>query len=102
MLKGGVVNDADAFAGLVRAGLVALDYALDGPTSTGGRFTGRVEVHLVLVVSEKRVSTALVDHLDKRVAFRVLNELLLSRADTLSVSVDRLQEEVKRLTRLGF
>ena len=94
--------EVEAFPGLDRARLAALGYALDGPTSTGERFTGRVEVHRVLEVGEKRVSTALVDLLDERVACRVLNELALPRADALSVSVDRLQEEANRLTRLGF
>ena len=94
--------EVEAFAGLDRARLAALGYALDGPTSTGERFTGRVEVHRVLEVGEKRVSTALVDVLDERVAFRVLNELALPHADALSVSVERLQEEANRLTRLGF
>lgn len=92
----------EAFAGLDRARLAALGYALDGPTSTGERFTGRDEVHRVFEVGEKRVSTELVDHLDERVAFRVLNELALPRADALSVSVERLQEAANRLTRLGF
>ena len=92
----------EEFAGLDRARLAALGYALDGPTSTGERFTGRVEVHRLFLVSGNVVSRSVVDVLDERVAFRLLNELALPRADALSVSVERLQEEANRLTRLGF
>ena len=92
----------EEFAGLDRARLAALGYALDGPTSTGDRFTGRVEVHRLFSVSEKVVSRSVVDVLDERVAFRLLNELALPHADSMSVPVERLQEEANRLTRLGF
>ena len=92
----------EQFAGLDRARLAALGYALDGPTSTGERFTGRVEVHRLVLVSGNVVNRSVVDVLDERVAFRLLNELALPRADALSVSVERLQEEANRLTRLGF
>lgn len=92
----------EEFAGLDRARLAALGYALDGPSSKGDRFTGRVEVHQLFLVSGKVVNRSIVDVLDERVAFRMLNELALPRADALSVSVERLQEEANRLTRLGF
>ena len=83
----------EEFAGLDRARLAALGYALDGPTSTGDRFTGRVEVHRLFSVSEKVVSRSVIDVLDERVAFRLLNELALPHADSMSVPVERLQEE---------
>ena len=91
----------EVFLGLDRARIVALGYALDGPTSTGERFTGRVEVHRVIEVGNKKIRSTLIDILDERVAFRVLNELELPRADALSVSVERLQEEANRLASLG-
>ena len=43
-----------------------------------------------------------VDVIDERVAFRVLNELDLPNADRLAVSMEHLQEEANRLTRLGI
>ena len=92
----------ETFAGLDRARIAALGYALDGPASTGECFTGRVKIHRVDYVGGKSVNKSLVDVLDERVAFRVLNELALPCADALSVSVERLQEEANRLARLVF
>ncbi len=83
--------------GLDRARIAALGYALDGPTAASDRFTGRVQVRRVFMVGSIRVSEATVDLFDERVAFRLLNELVLPRADALSVSLDRLQVEVDRL-----
>ena len=91
----------ETFAGLDRARLAALRYALDGPTSTGDRLTGRVEIHRVFYVAGKRVGKSLVDVLDERVAFRLLNEVDLPHADSMAVPVERLQEEANRLARLG-
>lgn len=92
----------EEFMGLDRARLAALAYALDGPVSMADPFTGRVEVHRVLYVGGRRINTALIDVLDERVAFRVLNELVLPHADDLSVPIERLQAETNRLARLGF
>ena len=91
----------EAFGGLDRARIAALGYALDGPTSAGDHFTGRVEVHRIHCQGDARLSSTLIDVLDERVAFRVLNELALPRADQLSVPVEQLQREANRLAPLG-
>ena len=91
----------ETFAGLDRARLAALGYALDGPISTGDRLTGRVEIHRVFYVAGKRVNKSLVDVLDERVLFRLLNEGDLPHADRMAVPVERLKEEANRLARLG-
>lgn len=88
--------------GLDRARLAALGYALDGPTTTGEQFTGTVEVHQVTTLGDRQVKKELVDVIDERVAFRLLNELTLPRAGRLAVPVERLQEEANRLARLGI
>ncbi len=92
----------EEFGGLDRARIAALGYALDGPTSTGDRLTGRVEVYRLRFLGERLLGRDLVDVLDERVAFRVLNELSLPHADALAVPVERLQAETDRLARLGF
>jgi hypothetical protein len=88
--------------GLDRARLAALGYALDGPTTTGEQFTGTVEVHRLVSLGGRVLMSELVDVIDERVAFRLLNELSLPRADCMAVPVERLQEEANRLTRLGI
>ena len=102
--NGGVLRSpvVESFDGLDRSRLAALSYALDGPTSTGDRFSGLVEVYRILRLGEKRADQQLVDAIDERVAFRLLNEIVLPRADQLSVSVESLQEQANRLSRLGF
>lgn len=92
----------EKFHGLDRARLAALGYALDGPTSTDDRFTGTVRIYRLMAIGETRVKTELVDVLDERVAFRLLNELSFPRADQLAVPVERLQDETNRLARMGF
>lgn len=67
----------------------------------GAYLTGRVEVHRVTRIGDQTVRSELVDDLDERVAFRVLNELSLPRADALSVPVELLQAEANRLSALG-
>lgn len=92
----------EEFGGLDRARLAALGYALDGPTTTGERFTGTVEIHRITYIGDRIVNSTPIDVFDERVAFRVLNELSLPRAGQLAVPVERLQEEANRLARLGF
>ena len=87
----------EVFRGLDRARLAALGYALDGPTSTGDRFTGVIEIIRVLR-SPTREAKNLVDVIDERVATRLLNEIQLPRADRMSVSVADLQRGVDDLT----
>lgn len=96
------VPDVQTFYGLDRARLAALGYALDRSMVDGPFYTGRVEVHRLMTIGEKVMTCTLVDVLDERVAFRVLNELSLPRADAMAVSVERLQAETDRLARLGF
>lgn len=88
--------------GLDRARLAALGYALDGPTTSSEQFTGTVEVHQVTMSGDRLVKQELVDVIDERVAFRLLSELTLPRANHLAVPVERLQEEANRLARLGI
>lgn len=90
----------EVFAGLDRARIAALGYALDGPTAAGDRVTGRVLVYQVFRIGGDKVNETLVDCLDERVAFRVLNELALPRADAMAVSLERLQGEVNRMAQL--
>jgi hypothetical protein len=90
----------ESFGGLDRARIAALGYALDGPTATGETFTGRVEVYRVFSIGSDRMNVTLIDVLDERVAFRLLNELSLPHADDMKVSVERLQAECDRLARL--
>lgn len=92
----------ERFFGLDRARLAALGYALDGSTVEGPLYTGRIEIFRVMALGDTVIRSDLVDVLDERVAFRVLNELSLPHADALSVPVERLQAETDRLERLGF
>lgn len=91
----------EEFHGLDRARIAALGYALDGPTTTGHRFTGVIRIFMVLYVGTKRGAPTLIDVIDERVACRVLNETRLPQADQLAVSLRQLQAEVDQLARLG-
>lgn len=91
----------EQFLGLDRARLAALSYALDGPTYTDERFTGQLTVQRVTYVQGKACHSELIDVLDERVAFRVLNEIRLPRADKMATSVEQLQREVNVLELTG-
>ena len=88
--------------GLDRARLAALGYGLDGPTTEGDVFTGTVEVHRIQSLGTLVLRSELVDVIDERVAFRLMNRPTLPRPSDLSVSVERLQSEANALERLGF
>lgn len=95
----------EKFHGLDRARLAALGYALDGAKNAGNEeelFTGLVAIYRVMLQGERELSRDLVDVFDERVAFRVLNDLVLPRPGQLSVSVERLQDEVNRMAALGL
>ncbi|VWX56954.1 hypothetical protein [Sphingorhabdus sp. 109] len=94
--------EVEEYSGLDRARLAAFAHALDGPSYTGESFSGTVEIHRVRYLGRQRLRTELIDVIDERVAFRVLNELTLPRADQLHVSVEKLQQEINKLARLGF
>lgn len=87
----------EEFLGLDRARLAALSHALDGPTATGDRFTGAVQIFQVLYHCERPSSPKLIDEIDERVASRLLNEVRLPKARDLAVSVGQLQSEVDAL-----
>lgn len=87
----------EEFLALDRARLAALSHALDGPTVTGDRFTGTVLVYQVLRGGGGPARPTLIDVIDERVAFRLLNETRLPRADQLAVSIDRLQARIDGL-----
>jgi hypothetical protein len=89
----------EEYSGLDRARLAAFAHALDGPRYTGESFSGTVTINQVRYLGRRRLRTELIDVIDERVAFRVLNELTLPRADQLGVSVERLQEEANRIAR---
>lgn len=91
----------EEFGGLDRARLSALGHALDGPTSSADRFTGTVMVAQVFWVGDRRARTEIIDVVDERVAFRLLNEVKLPKPADLSVSMDRIQAEVDALAALG-
>ncbi len=88
--------------GLDRARIAALAYALDGPVATGDRLSGTVTIHCNFCINDRVVRSEVVDVIDERVAFRVLNELRLPKADQLGVSVEQLQKEANGLARLGI
>lgn len=98
----GVLPIVEEYGGLDRARLAALGYALDGATTTTERLSGRVGVLRVFYSGGVRINETLVDILDERVAFRVLNELSLPHADALTVPIERLQAEANRLSALGI
>lgn len=87
----------EEFLALDRARLAALSHALDGSTVTGDRFTGTVRIFQVLYSYGKPSKPTLIDELDERVAFRLLNETRLPRPGQLAVSVDRLQAQIDGL-----
>ena len=91
----------EEYSGLDRARLAAFAHALDGPSYTGESFSGTVAIHQVRYLGQRRLRTELIDVIDERVAFRVLNELKLPRANQLHVSVEKLQQETNKLARLG-
>lgn len=92
--------DVETFSGLDRARIAGAGYALDGSMVDGPLYTGRIEIHHVMTIGDRLVRRDVIDVLDERVAFRVLNELSLPRADALTVSVERLQAETDRLASL--
>lgn len=92
----------ESFHGLDRARLAAFAHALDGPDGPDKTVTGVVEIYRVRLSGEKVITQDLVDVIDERVAFRLLNDIELPRATNLSVPIERLQEEVNRLKRLGI
>lgn len=87
----------EVFRGLDRARLAALGYALDGPTATGDRLTGVIQIVRV-VQGQSREARNLIDVIDERVATRLLNEVRLPHADRMTVSVAELQRGVDDLT----
>lgn len=90
---------------LDRARLAALSYALDGDwaenRSSGKALTGIVEVHRVFYHGGKWLRSTLVDELDERVAFRLLNEVELPRAGQLSLTVEQFQGPISTLAKMG-
>lgn len=85
----------EVFLSLDRARLAALGYALDGvTTSTGDRFTGVVQIVMVVRASAGEVGRRVIDVIDERVAFRLLNDVRLPQAGQLALSVDQLQRKV--------
>ena len=94
--------DIETFSGLDRARIAGLGYALDGSATDRSFYTGIVEIHHVMTIGDRVVRRDIVDVLDERVAFRVLNELSLPRADAFTVPIERLQAEADRLASLGI
>lgn len=101
---GGVIRYPyiETFHGLDRARLAAFAHALDGPDGPDKTITGLVEICRIHLNGDQVVKEELVDLIDERVAFRFLNDIALPRPAQLSVPVERLQEEVSRLERLGI
>ena len=87
----------EQFLGLDRARLSALTHALDGSTHDGDRFNGIVQVFEVFHLADREIKRTLLDVLDERVSFRILNETRLPRADQLSIDVDAFQTELDLL-----
>ena len=100
----GVKRDpyVETFHGLDRARLAALGYALDGPESPDKSSNGTIEIWRIRCYFGEVIGEDLVDVVDERVAFRFLNDIDLPRAEKLTVPIERLQEEVNRLERLGI
>lgn len=92
----------EEFGGLDRARLAALANALDGPTYSGNSFTGRILVIGRRFLGNREVESTLIDDLDERVAFRVLNGLRLPRSGDMAVSKKRLQTELDGLAAMGL
>ena len=87
----------EQYFGLDRARISALTHALDGSTHDGDRFNGVVQVFQVLYRTDREIKRALVDVLDERVAFRILNEARLPRADQLSIDLETFQSDLDLL-----
>jgi len=87
----------ECFLGLDRARLSALAHALEGATHSGERFTGIVQVFEVYYRASRETKRTLLDVLDERVAFRILNETRLPRADQLSIDVEAFQSDLDLL-----
>lgn len=102
--KGGKPRETyvENFLGLDRARLAAFTHALDGADGPDKTVTGIVEIFRVDLVGDRVVKEELIDVIDERVAFRLLNDIELPRPNQLSVAIERLQEEVNRLERLGI
>ena len=102
--EGGVPREPyiETFYGLDRARLAAFAHALDGPDGPDKTVTGVVEICRVRLYGEDVITQELVDVIDERVAFRVLNDTKLPRPSALAVPLERLQEEMNRLKRLGI
>ena len=102
--KGGAIKApfVASYLGLDRARLAALGWALEGQSMIDECFTGIVSIYKVGGFNGRRSAAELVDVIDERVAFRVLNELALPRPEDLTVSIERMQVEVDRLKHLGF
>ncbi len=92
----------ESFYGLDRARLAAFGHALDGPDGPDKSVTGVVEICRIHLNGDQVIREELIDLIDERVAFRFLNDIALPRPNQLSVAVERLQEEVNRLERLGI
>lgn len=92
----------ERYFGLDRARIAALGYALDGPTSSGERFTGEVTVVRITHIGGRPDREEVVDQIDERVAFRLLNELRLPRANQMALAFDVIQSEADKLAALGL
>lgn len=86
------------YLGLDRARLAGFAHALDGPSCPAESFSGTIRINQVDYVGQHRLRTELIDLIDERVAFRILNELTIPHANRFSVSIEALQKEVDRLT----
>lgn len=91
----------EKFFALDRARLAALGYALDGPTYNGDRFSGRLTVHRIVSIHGKVCLSELVDVIDERVAFRLLNEVRLPRADKMAMTTEQFQRELDSIESIG-
>jgi len=103
MSEPGTIGSARApiieeFYGLDRARLAALGYALDGPKPNRERVSGNVRIFQIFYFSGKPGQPELIDEIDERVAFRLLNEIRLPRANQLAVTIDQLQSQIDMLS----
>ncbi|WP_373474295.1 hypothetical protein [Sphingorhabdus lacus] len=97
----GTMPAIEQFLGLDRARLAALSYALDGPTYTGQRFTGQLTIHRVTYIQGKICLSELIDVIDERVAFRLLHEMRLPRADKMATTTEQFQRELDAIEYMG-
>lgn len=91
----------EEYFALDRARLAALGYALDGPTYNGDRFSGRLTIHRITSVQGKVCLSELIDVIDERVAFRLLHEVRLPRADKMATTTEQLQRELDAIESMG-